>query len=557
MSYIIGIDLGTTQSVLSYKKKGEPEVQILSIEQPIEANLIGKMASLPSFAFLPINEKEWTIGQYAAEQAAELPTRTICSAKSWLTHPAISPLSSHLPAGDLEEKLSPVETLTLFLKHLKMCFEKSLEINFDEQDVCVTVPASFDPQALGFVQTALEQANYPQVTFLEEPLASFYAWLETQGDEWRSLLKVGEHVLIVDIGGGTTDFTLISVQEEEGNLSLKRERVGKHLLLGGDNLDMACAHFAQQKLGRPLDRKQFQSCLHASRKAKEKLLSGQEKATIHLPGSGSSLIGGALKVEISHEELSQLIVEGFFPIVEKDEKPSQGSSRGLSSVSLPFVQDPRATAHLAQFLDGGERPDHVLFNGGTLAGKALQKRLEEQLNQWKVCKTLPGADLANSVAKGAVSYLQLKEIGGVRVKAGASRSYWIGIDPVGLAVPGFTPKMTARCLVPLGLEEGSEVHLEEPFTLSLGEQKEFRFFCSEEISGLVGEELVDPEAQLRELTPIHSDMAAEHGSFALVQLHASFTERGVLQVNCRSKEGKTWVLSFDTRQELLEPLSAF
>jgi molecular chaperone DnaK (HSP70) len=558
MSYVVGIDLGTTQSVLSYKEKGSAEIHVLPIKQKIGQNLDGEALSLPSFAFLPLNENEWTLGVFAADQAAELPGRVIGSAKSWLTHPAVSPEMNHLPTGELEQKLSPISTLALFLSHLKASFEEQLEVSLQDQEVCITVPASFDPQAIHYIQKALEEARYPTVVFLEEPLASFYAWLSIHNESWRSFLKVGERVLVVDIGGGTTDFTLVIAEEQEGNLILKREKVGKHLLLGGDNLDMACAHFVQQKLGRTLDRKQFQSCLHVCRKAKEELLSGQETSTVYLPGSGSSLMGGALKTELTKNEISQLIVEGFFPLVNRGDLPQEGAQGGLSTLSLSYVKDPRVTAHLSSFLGEGALPEHVLFNGGTLYAKKIQERLLEQLQLWRgeECHVLPDADLSSSVAKGAVSYLELKESGGMRVRAGASRSYWIGIEPAGLPIPGFTPPMTARLLVPLGLEEGSEVLLQEPFSLVLGETKEFRFFCSEEVNGDVGTELQDPESQLRELPPIHSSMEGDEGTFALVKLKAHFSERGVLEVRCESEEGKSWVLSFDTRQEQQEPAFA-
>lgn len=554
MNYFIGIDLGTTNSVLSYKKRGEKQVNVLNIPQQIGRDLLGEKDCLPSFAFLPPGSKEWIVGAYAQEQALELPGRSWVSAKSWLTHPAID------PALPFEERLSCLDTLSLFLKTLKEAWNHQMPEPFNEQTVCVTVPASFDPSAMQNVSKALDLAEYPRVTFLEEPLAAFYAWLDSHEESWRSLLEVGKTLLVIDIGGGTTDFTLISVKEREGELTLDREKVGTHLLLGGDNLDHSLAHLAARRVGTALNQKQFYSCVQLARKMKEEIFSGQKKSTytLHIPGSGSSLIGNALKVELSCEEAEKVLIEGYFPKVLLEEKLKEEKKGGLSTLSLPYAQDPRVTAHLAHFLHESAMPDYVLFNGGTLKGIALQNRILEQIEQWKGEKphVLPDADFTYSVSKGAVSYCSILHEGGVRVRAGAARSYWIGVESSGLAIPGVRPQLSARCLVPKGLEEGSRVHLDEPFTLALGETKEFRFFCSETREGAVGEECSDPSEELRELPAIHAFMESDGESFALVRLKAEFSERGLLELSCFSDEGKEWKLSFDTRVETKEPAFA-
>ncbi|MCH9608930.1 MAG: Chaperone protein DnaK [Chlamydiales bacterium] len=515
----IGIDLGTTNCTLSFENKGRIET----------------FETLPSFVFFPPAGGEVLVGERAKERGAEVPDRVISSAKSWLSHEGIDRRDSFLPLGECEEKMSPVQACALYLKQLKERFGE-----FEEKQLFVTVPASFDPSARELVEEATQLAGFSAL-LIEEPLAAFYDWLHRHEENWRDHLSVGDRVLVVDIGGGTTDFSLICVLEREGNLELERSSVGEHLLLGGDNLDLALAYVAKEKLG-PLDEWQFASLIHRVREAKEQLLAGAEEVTVTIAGRGSALIGGSLKCSLSKAECEQVLVEGFFPLVSFDEKIEKEQRLGLTTLTLPYVQDPRITVHLAQFLK--EHPTKVLFNGGTMKGAPFQKRIVEQLSAWRGerVEVLPDADLDWAVSRGAAYY---GKSGGIRVKAPSARSYYIGIEGAAPAVPGIMPTIKPVCVVPHGMEEGSEKKLDQVFTLRLGEPVFFRFF-----SHPSSNEEREIET-LTELHPIETLLESEEESFVRVHLSAKLTELGMLELWCLSEKEK-WKLEFNLRQETKE-----
>lgn len=601
-SYIIGIDLGTTNCTMAYapmhlEDKQHPPLEQIAIVQTMAAQTPGSSFSLPSFIYYPLPEElkakiaelpwnkkaAFTIGTYARDRGAELPIRLIGSAKSWLCHPGINRREKLLPLESEEEsnKMSPLEACSEILRHLHEAWNVAMpNVSFSDQVILVTVPASFDPGARQLVQEAAEQANYPEVILLEEPQAAFYAWLHMHVDEWRDQLKVGDSILVIDIGGGTTDFSLISVEEEKGNLQLKRQAVGSHLLLGGDNIDLGLAYLIKQKFenqGHNLDHWQLQALVHQCRQAKEKLMGDEPPKSVDITvlGRGSKLIGNTLKTELTQEEAHRFIIDGFIPMVGPDERSPTEKRVGIQQIGLPYVQDPRISCQLAKFLsmtgEGDSKqmdqfvvPTAVLFNGGTLKSTAIRKQLMALLNNWAktlkkpAVKELAGADYDYAVSRGATYYGLARQGHAVRIRGGTSRSYFIGVEEAAPAVPGISPPLRAVCIVPFGMEEGEERDLDhQEFALILGEQANFRFFShatpklsnGEEAS--VGTIVRNWKQELSELHPIETilNRAEGDGKTIHVKLKSKVTELGVLELWCVAADGRKWKLEFDIRQD--------
>lgn len=539
----IGIDLGTTNSTLSYGE--DSNISLFDIEQFIDHQLLGKETSLPSFVFLS-PEGEEIVGVYAKERGSEVPDRVVHSAKSWLCHAQMDRRAPFLPQGECEKKLSPVDACCMYLRHLKQTWEAE-HGSLQQHTVIVTVPASFDPSARQLVEEACDAAGLPPRLLIEEPLAAFYAWLFEHQQSWRNILKVGDTVLVVDIGGGTTDFSLIKVEEQEGAIALERMAVGEHLLLGGDNMDLALAYYIQQHHQLALDDWQIRVLIHACRDAKEKLLAkhAPQSMEIIIPGRGSSLIGGMTSVTLTQQEVVHLLVEGFFPKVSFDEGTHKSQRIGLTEDNLTYVKDPRITAHLAQFLI--QPPSAILFNGGVMHCEAFRKRLIEQVQLWKGSDVLelPDADYNFAVSRGAVYYGQVREGEGIRVRAPIAKSYFIGVERPAPAVPGLLPIVQGVCIVPKGMEEGDEVFLAQTFSLCVGEPVQFRFFASMQTASVGSISSVET---LTELHPIETTLEGEDVSLVRVQLKAKITELGVLELWC-SSPNKAWKLEFNVRAQ--------
>lgn len=599
--YIIGIDLGTTNCTISYVPNGvdkqhPPVIQQLGIEQILAAQTSGTSFSLPSFIYYPLSEElhakvaelPWnkndlfTVGTYARDRGAELPTRLISSAKSWLCHSGIDRREKNLPleSEEKEQRMSPLQACAEILRHLRQAWEVAMpDAPFALQKILVTVPASFDPSARQLVQEACEQAAFPEIVLLEEPQAAFYAWLYAHADDWRKELKVGDSILVIDIGGGTTDFSLIQVEQEGGNLELKRQAVGSHLLLGGDNIDMGLAYLVKEKFenqGHSIDHWQFQTLIHQCRNAKEKLMGKEPPKSVDITilGRGSRLIGNTLKSELTRDDVHQFVIEGFIPIVTPEERSPVERRMGIQQVGLPYVQDPRISCQLAKFLsmtgesegkemDGFILPTAVLFNGGTVKSIAIRQQLMTLLNHWAKelghppIKELDGADYDFAVSKGASYYGLAREGHAVRIKSGTSRSYFIGVEEAVPAVPGMSPPLRAVCVVPFGLEEGEERALDDQeFALVLGEQATFRFFShgtaslSDGKEATVGMVLRNWKQELSELHPIETLLSRGEGDGKTVRVHlkSKVTELGVLELWCVAQDGRKWKLEFDTRQ---------
>jgi hypothetical protein len=605
--FIVGIDLGTTNSALAYcdaaTSEEQSRIEVHRIPQLVNPNEVVERSLLPSFLYIPGEfdfpkgslvlpwepDPTLVIGELARKRGAESPNRLIASAKSWLSYAAVDRNSPILPwqAPDEVQKLSPVEASSQYLQYLRAVWDSGEAGKHDlaKQDVLLTVPASFDEEARELTRRAAALAGYGQVTLLEEPQAAFYAWLESQGDLWRTRIKVGDLVLVCDVGGGTTDFSLIMVSEENGELTLKRVAVGEHILLGGDNMDLALARTLQQRLtasGYTVDTWQLHGLWHQCRYAKEKLFESPEAQTqpITLLGKGSKLIGGTIKTELARGDLDQILVEGFFPKVASSELPSRQRRGGFQELGLPYASDPAITRHLARFLSeqvstspeaanirrgtsGLACPTHILFNGGVMKAAMLRERVVEVLNDWLrqegfdslgAEQILEAPDLEHAVARGAAYYGKARHGHGVRIRSGASRTYYIGIESAMPAVPGMAAPLKALCIVPFGMEEGTEAAIPgREFGLVVGEPVEFRFLSSSvRKQDHVGSLLEDWGTDIEELSPLEVtlNLDGQQGTVVPVRLETRITELGTLEVWCVSRDdAQRWKLELNIREK--------
>jgi len=584
---ILGIDLGTTNSALAVAD-GDAAPEAHAITQVVGPGEVAARPTLPSFLLLPSElevpaaqlQLPWSgpmryaVGEFARERGAELPHRLVASAKSWLCNPAIDRTGAVLPfrgaQRELErdmaggERVSPVNASARYLAHLRAAWDDSHPDDpAGDQDVLVTVPASFDPVARELTVVAAREAGFDRVTLLEEPQAAFYAYLAARGDGWRRELAPGDVVLVCDIGGGTTDFSLIEIADDAGNLVLERIAVGDHILLGGDNMDLALAALVSRELGRPLDALQQRGLVHSCRRAKEQLLGDGAPAALPIAilGRGSRLIGGTLKAEITRAQAERVLIDGFFPEVAADARAERRRAGGLRELGLPYAHDPAITRHLAEFVARfGRMPSHVLFNGGVMKSRQLAARVVDLLRAWsgRDVRVLEGADLDLAVALGAAHYGQVRRGKGIRIRGGTARSYYIGIESAMPAIPGFAPPVKALCVAPQGLEEGSTVELpDDELGLVVGETSAFRFFAAAAAPGSEPDAagaLIDADTGgLVELDPVEKlvEADAEHaaGQLVPVRLEAHVTEVGTLELWCVARDGRgRWKLEYSVRE---------
>ncbi len=584
--YVIGIDLGTTNSVVAFAELGDEaaEVELLQIPQLVDEHTLEERSSLASFGFLSMGEptgaldtpwaedRDFCIGEYARRKAAENADRTISAAKSWLSHSGVDRRAPILPwqTPANVEKLSPVAASQLFLEHLVAAWNAAQPDHpLNQQQVVLTVPASFDAVARELTREAAIAAGLPDyLVLLEESQAAVYAWLAQSGDTWRDSLSVGDQLLVCDIGGGTTDLTLIAVDEVEGELLLRRQAVGNHLLVGGDNMDLTLAHQVSEQFaerGTKLDPWQSVSLWHSCRAAKETLLTpdGPEKHTISVLGRGSKLIGGTVSVEVDRASVGQLMVDGFLPDCNLNDSPVRQRASGFQQLGLPFEADTGVTRHVAAFLSSqvdGEvpQPTHVLFNGGVFKAEVLQQRFVEVLNSWFAggeTNPLPGTrDLDHAVAIGAAHYGRVKQQGGIRIRGGVAHAYYVGIETAGLAIPGAPRPLNALCVVPIGMEEGTEVDVPSgEIGLVHGEQAQFRFFSSairkEDQPGAVLQQW--HESELAETTALTATLESDEAitePYVPVRFQSRITELGMFELWCIAVQGEgSWKLEFNVR----------
>jgi hypothetical protein len=603
--FAVGIDLGTTNCALAWTDTAtEPEadtfaVENLPIPQLVELGVVEDRTLLPSFLYLPTEgelpagslqlpwdpRRDYAVGELARQLGSRVPTRLVSSAKSWLVHVGVDRRAPILPwqAPEGVRRVSPVEASSRYLQHLIEAWQFRQRERFGEepliaQDVVLTVPASFDASARDLTVEAARAVGLEQLTLLEEPQAAFYAWIHTHPD-WRKQVRVGDCILVCDVGGGTTDFTLIAVGEESGNLVLDRLAVGDHILLGGDNMDLALAHYLQQKFARQgvrLDFGQFRQLAYACRQAKEKLFSDSQLSAVPVTilGRGSRVIGGTLTAELTQEELRQVLLEGFFPHVDFDAEVKRSAAIGFQELGLPYASDAAITRHLASFLrrhqsamserqegrDSAAFPTAVLFNGGVFKAQPLVDRLVLVLNSWaqqlgaKPVRVLTGTDLDLAVARGAACYGMVRRGRGIRIRGGTARAYYIGVAVNLPAVPGMPPPVKAVCVAPFGMEEGTEADVPgQEFGLVVGVPARFRFFGSsvrrKDPIGTVLDEW--DEQELQELDPLEVTLQAPglEGKVVPVRLHSHVTPIGTLELWCLGREPKQrWKLEFQVRE---------
>jgi hypothetical protein len=608
--WVVGIDLGTTNTALAWVDTAAAgadgataPIRTFDVAQLTAPGTVEERSLLPSFLWiprpgelspeslrLPWGDVDAVAGALAARRAAELPGEVVASAKSWLCHPGVDRMARILPwlgagaegEGDPALRRSPVEASTAYLAHLRDAWNHAHaalgpEARLEAQEIYVTVPASFDAAARELTRRAAAAAGLERVHLLEEPQAAVYAWVEASGDAWRDQVKVGDLLLVCDVGGGTTDLSLVLVAEEAGELALRRIAVGDHVLLGGDNMDLALAVHVRERLARSgtrLDAWQFRGLVIACRDAKEALLGAEppESAPLVVLGRGKKLVGGTVKTDLALAEVRELLLEGFFPRVAADAHAASERGAGLAEIGLPFASDPAVTRHLATFLaahadaareqsssaEATGLPTLLLFNGGVMRADALRARVSEVLGQWSTGaggappRVLEGTDLEHAVARGAAYYGLARRGRGVRIRGGTARSYYVGVASAMPAVPGHPPPVKAVCVVPFGVEEGSRLDVPgTEFGLLVGQVATFRFFASstrrDDPAGRVLDEW--ESAELEELTPLRVELDGDSGGRVPVRLAAHVTEIGTLELwFAPPGQGERWRLELSVRE---------
>ncbi|MCB1096421.1 MAG: Hsp70 family protein [Verrucomicrobiae bacterium] len=608
-TFALGIDLGTSNTTAAFCDLSDPELRMQEITQVLGPNTTGEKAMLPSAWYLahPSEFPEgslnvpWSaesqygvVGTFARNHGAQVPDRLVVSAKSWLSHPKVDPRVASLPwmsPLDEGEKVSALQATQRYLEHVRDAFlwsqkEAGTQRNISDGLIVITVPASFDEVARNLTLEAAANAGLGDVVLLEEPQAAFYAWTAQGAGEWMRQVSAGDCVLVCDIGGGTADFSLIVVKDEGGDLALERVSVGEHLLLGGDNMDIGLAYCIQAQVaeqGHELDEWQFQALTHACSNAKVQLFSDLEleQVPISIPTRGSSLVGGTISASLDRQTLESMVLDGFFPITTVDDLPEQQPQAGLQELGLPYAADPVISKQLARFLqrslanvkaspelsalvreetlrDAFLCPDAVLFNGGIFNAEQVRARVLQLLSFWngdQEVRALPGYQPDLAVAIGACDYARSRATGtGIRIKAGTPRSYYVGLESSTPAIPGMKPKVKAICIVPQGMEEGSELVIEDrEFGLVTGEDAIFRFFMSEVRSGdEPGQILPDAERMLQECANLNLGLSQaeghEPGEVVPVRIQSIVTETGNLQLWMKhTQSDQRWKFELEIR----------
>lgn len=586
--FIVGIDLGTTSIEVSYVDTAKGlEIHPFHVLQLVAASETAERETLPSYCYLPAKQDlpagaldlPWSddlnhaVGYFARERGAGVPGRLVASAKSWLAHPGVDRDAKILPWGCRlgQQAISPVTASRYYLDHVREAWNRRFGSLTDEdgtpcvlseQQVVLTVPASFDEVARELTVRAAREAGIERLVLLEEPLAAFYSWLQCNETDWQSLVKEGDVILVADIGGGTTDFSLIEIEQ---GYHVRRMAVGDHLLLGGDNIDMALARDVEKRWKTKLPARQWGALCQQCRQSKEKLLSksGMEKAPVTLVGAGSSVIGGARKSSIKRERLDELLLDGFFPEIDAD---GSGPSRrsGMREMGLPYASDPAITKHLLSFLrlanpDHSEQrkrgakgeplvPTRVLYNGGALIPSMLRVRLGKVLGGWAGRKTklpeLKTMDLRRAVSHGAAYYGLVRRGQGQRVRGGIARSYYMEVQA--------KTASALLCVMPRDKDEGDVVELREhSFQLSANQAVRFPLYSSStRLGDKVGAILEDRE-EISELpalqTVLQFGKRAER-TLLEVRIGAMLNEVGTLDMWCvTTDEQHRYPLTFDLR----------
>jgi hypothetical protein len=565
----VGIDLGTTNSALAYIDPGEaaeadfPPIHALPIEQRVDANRTAALRTLPSFLYL---DEPPIVGAWARDQGALVPTRSVHSAKSWLSNSEADRTAKILPWDASEEGrlLSPVEASSHYLAYLRDCWQRAKGTPLASEQLVLTVPASFDEEARELTVQAARDAGLENLTLLEEPAAAFYAWIATHLARSNKELFDGQVVLVCDVGGGTSDFTLVRIEREGDRVHFTRTHVGRHLLLGGDNLDLTISWLAESKIGKTLSLRQRSALRRQCSTAKEQLLApaGPASVEITVTGAGSALVGGTLKTVITRDEVLELALGGFLPPCELSATPRQEKQSVFRELGLPYVSDPAITRHLAEFLHNSPAREHgvdaILFNGGFFMPQVFRDRLRDVVEYWFGRKpaVFENHDLDLAVAAGAAYYSYVRASGsGVLVRGGLPRAYFLGLQDSG------TSGIRTVCLMPRGSEEGQEIRLEQPeLQLLANTPVAFRLYSSlsrtEDAAGDIvsfnpADDMSDPASDPRLHAPLHAVIRFGKGGerHVPVRLGARLTEIGTLEAWAESKiSDHRWRLQFQLRK---------
>ena len=603
----VGIDLGTTNCAVAHlpveaSDRDMPEPESLDVLQVVRPGEVAPSKLLPSFLYLAgehelpegsldlpwASGRTFAVGAFARDQGARVPSRLVASAKSWLCHHGVDRRDDILPwkAAEGLARLSPVEASTRYLEHLVGAWRAAGLGDVADHRPVLAVPASFDAAARDLTVEAAAHAGLPEPVLLEEPQAALYAWIGATAGRWRDEVRVGDVILVCDLGGGTTDFSLIAVTEQDGELAPTRVAVGEHILLGGDNMDLALAHRVRGRLaeaGTKLDGWQFLELSHACRTAKERLLSEPDldEVPIAVQGRGTRLIGGTIRASVTRAEAEEVLLEGFVPACEVGARPRDARALGLAEWGLAYATETAVTSHLAAFLSrhagaladvpgaaaetsvwaGFAVPTAVLFNGGVFRSPAMRRRILEVLGRWvaeaggQPPRELESRDLDRAVALGGAYYAWVRAGHGLRIRGGTARAYYVGVEAAVPAVPGMAPPVDAVCVAPFGMEEGSQADLEgRELGVVVGQPMEFRFFASstrrDDLLGSTVESWDLEEAELAELPRLTAVLQGDgqEGQLVPVRLRSVVTEVGTLQVYCVERDGPgRWKLEFDVR----------
>ncbi|MGB2666917.1 MAG: Hsp70 family protein [Candidatus Acidiferrum sp.] len=594
--YLIGIDLGTTNSVVAYldtqnTASAASPIRVFPVPQLVGPGEVRTLPALPSFLYFPTEDElsaggvsaTWNehppmvTGLLAREQGALVPSRQVSSAKSWLSYPGVHRRGRILPAQaePPEPMISPVEASARYLMHLRDAWNAAMgtdgETRFEHQEIVLTVPGSFDEEARELTVEAARSAGLEQLTLLEEPLAAFYAWIAANRDTQagnKEHLRDGALILICDIGGGTTDFSLIRARLADGEWQFERTAIGEHLLLGGDNLDFALARYAEKKLkDAKLTLRQRYALRRTCCASKERLLndSSLERVPVTILGSGHAVIGEALRTDLTREEVLQVLTDGFLPITAPHHMPATGTPTGLRELGLPYASDPAITKHLAAFLTQAAdamdaasanlrmaRPDAVLFNGGFCAPAVTRDRIVEAISAWFggtesgwSPKLLNNDEVDSAVARGAAYYGRVRRGTGLRIRAGNARTYYIGLPS--------DHRLEGICVLPAGVEEGTTLPLlDREFSVLANRPVSFTLYSSRTRHDAHGEVAVLDEANVHRHPPLVTLLryGKRRDVYLTIRLRASFTEVGTLELWCESQQTPhRWRLQFDLRDE--------
>ena len=553
---LVGIDLGTTHTAVAWCEAGDVLVRDFPLPQLITASTSAERALLPSALYAPLDGETtsvdawrwssppWLTGEHARRRAGELPARGVLSAKSWLCHPGVDRTAAILPWGDDDQdevpapKISPIDASARLLEHVQRAWDASHpDAPLAEQDVILTVPASFDEVARELTVLAAERAGL-RVRLLEEPQAAFYARLASAKSASEAA-GGARHVLVVDVGGGTSDFSRLDVTGDD----VSRVAVGDHLLLGGDNMDLALAHLVEPRLGGTLPPTRFAELVAACRVAKEALLSpgAPDETTVTLLGRGSRLIGGAQRATLRRDEVESVVLDGFFPLVARDAAPTR-TRGGLVSFGLPYARDPSITAHLARFFGGTPALGDValLLNGGVFHAPALAARIAEVLSSWlgRAPVLLPHGDPDRAVARGAVAYGLALRGRVVKIGGGSARAYYVGVG-----------EDRAACVVPRGSEVGARHHVDLALSLLVGRAARFDLYAADHTHA-AGEVVTVDDATFTRLPPLVTRLSSDGATELDVALEGELTDVGTLDLACVERAGsRRFRLAFAIRGE--------